>query len=119
MSYAALGCIKCHGDDGIGSPDQFLFNDMGEPSRPRDLAHEPFKGGREPEAICIRIVAGMPGTAHPAALNLPQEQLIELVCYVRSLAGKPELTLTNHERRIRAATSDYLEWFKAFSIPEP
>jgi predicted Zn-dependent protease len=114
-SYAALGCTKCHGDDGTGAADQFLFDDLGEPSRPRDLVHEPFKGGREPESICLRIAAGMPGTAHPAALNLPVEQLIELVDYVRSLACPPEYQLTNHERRARASTPSYLHWLKESS----
>jgi mono/diheme cytochrome c family protein len=115
MSYSALGCNKCHGEGGTGSLDQSLFDDLGEPSRPRDPVHEPFKGGREPEAIYIRIVTGMPGTAHPAALNLPQGQLAELVAYVRSLARGPEYLLTNYERRARASTPSYLNWLKELS----
>jgi mono/diheme cytochrome c family protein len=113
--YAALGCAKCHGDDGCGAADQSLFDDLGEPSRPRDLVHEPFKGGQERESIYLRIAAGMPGTAHPAALNLPEEQLIDLVDYVRSLAREPEYQLTNHERRARASTPAYLQWLKQSS----
>lgn len=108
--FATLGCAKCHGVDGIGAPDQSLYDDLGEPSRPRDLVHEAFKGGREPESIYLRIAAGMPGTAHPAALNLPEEQLMELVDYVRWLARPPEFSLTNHERRMRATTPAYLQW---------
>ncbi len=104
-SYMALGCNKCHGEDGVGSPDATLFDDLGEPMRPRDLVHEPFKGGREPESIAIRITAGMPGTAHPAVWNLPEQELIELVDYVRSLAREPQRLLTNDERRIRASRS--------------
>lgn len=112
-SYTALGCNKCHGDDGTGAGDQSLFDSLGEPSRPRDLVHEAFKGGREPEAIYARIAAGMPGTAHPASLNLPQGQLLELVDYVRSLAREPERKLTNHQRRTLASSRAYLEWLKA------
>ena len=114
-SYAALGCAKCHGEDGIGAGDQSLFDDLGEPSRPRDLVHEPFKGGREPESIYLRTAAGMPGTAHPAASNLPEAELIDLVDYVRSLARPPEFQLTNHERRARASTPSYLDWLKESS----
>ena len=58
--------------------------------RPRDLVYEPFKGGREPESIALRVATGMPGTPHPAAWNLPEEQMIELVEYVRSLAREPQ-----------------------------
>jgi cytochrome c oxidase cbb3-type subunit 2 len=114
-TFATLGCVKCHGDDGIGAPDQSLFDDFGEPSRPRDLVHEPLKGGRDADSIYLRIAAGMPGTAHPAALNLPQEQLMELVDYVRSLAQQPEFALTNHERRVRATTPAYLQWVTSAS----
>ena len=111
LASAALGCNKCHGDDGIGAADQSLFDDQGEPNRPRDLVHEPFKGGREPESLYLRIVAGMPGTAHPAAWNLPEQQLIDVVEHVRSLARKPESLLTNHQRRLQAASRAYLAMF--------
>ena len=97
-NFAVLGCVKCHGDDGVGAADQALFDDLGEPSRPRDLVHEPFKGGRDPASVYLRIVAGMPGTAHPAAANLPEEPLIDLVEYVRSLAREPQEMLTNYQR---------------------
>jgi mono/diheme cytochrome c family protein len=111
-SFAALGCVKCHGQDGAGAADQDLFDELGEPSRPRDLVHEPIKGGRELEAIYRRIVAGMPGTPHPAVLNLPEEYVSELVEYVRSLAQEPPTMLTNHQRRILAATPAYLDWIQ-------
>ena len=117
-AYLALGCNKCHGDDGTGSADASLFDDQGEPSRPRDLVHEPFKGGHEPAAIYARIVAGMPGSAHPAVSGLPQEELIDLVDYVRSLAREPQQKLGNHERRTLAAGNSYLEWLREASTPK-
>ncbi len=55
----------------------------------------------------------MPGTPHPAVSNLPQEQVIELVDYVLSLAREPPVMLTNHERRVLATTPAYLDWIKA------
>ncbi|MCR4412900.1 MAG: c-type cytochrome [Thermoguttaceae bacterium] len=106
-AYLALGCAKCHGDDGTGAPDEPLFDEQGEPARARDLVHEPFKGGREPESSYRRIAAGMPGTSHPAALDAPQAQLAELVDYVRSLAREPSVTLTNHQRRDWATARTY------------
>jgi Flp pilus assembly protein TadD len=117
-NFATLGCVKCHGEAGTGAADQDSFDDLGEPSRPRDLVHEPLKGGREREAIYRRIVAGMPGTPHPAALNLPQEQVIELVDYVRWLAEEPPKMLTNHERRVLAPTPAYLDWIKGPPVLE-
>lgn len=101
QSYRTLGCNKCHGDDGRGVAGEPSFDDQGEPRRPRDLVYEPFKGGHEPKSIYLRIAAGMPGTPHPAALNFPQEQLTDLVEYVRSLARTPQRVLTNFERRVR------------------
>ena len=106
-SFVSLGCTKCHGEDGRGSPGEALFDDQGEPTRARDLVHEPFKGGREPESVCRRIVAGMPGTPHPAVWSLTDGQIADLVQYVRSLAGKPQYALTNFERRIRASGVEY------------
>lgn len=108
-AYRTLGCDKCHGDDGTGAVDQPLFDAQGEPNRARDLVHEPFKGGRERESIYVRIAVGMPGTAHPAAPGLPQEQLTDLVQYVLSLARQPDRLLTNHERRVHAEARAYRE----------
>jgi mono/diheme cytochrome c family protein len=113
-SYAALGCVKCHGEDGTGAADEWLFDDQGEPSRPRDLVHEPFKGGREAESIYLRIAVGMPGTAHPAAGNVPEEELTDLVQYLRQLAREPQTTLTNFERRDVADVREYLARLNGF-----
>jgi hypothetical protein len=44
----------------------------------------------------------MPGTLHPAVENLPVEEVVALVQYVRSLEGAPLRALTNFERRVRA-----------------
>jgi len=105
VAYRTLGCGKCHGDDGSGATNQPLFDAQGEPNRARDLIHEPFKGGRERESIYLRIAVGMPGTAHPAAPGLSQEELPDLVEYVLSLARPPSYVLTNHERRVYGQVS--------------
>lgn len=106
--YLVLGCDACHGDDGVGSPDTALFDDKGRPTQPRDLAHEPLKGGPEPESIYLRIFVGMPGTPHPACWTLPEEKLIDLVHYCRWLSREPKRVLTNHERTLQATRRAYL-----------
>jgi hypothetical protein len=81
-----------------------LFDEKGRPSRARDLVHEPFKGGQEPESIYLRIRVGMPGSAHPGCPNVSDEELIALIHYCRSLAREPKSVLTNHQRTILATS---------------
>ena len=100
-TYFELGCDNCHGEDGSGAWDTPLSDDKGRPSPPRDLVHEPFKGGHEPESIYLRIFLGMPGTPHPACLNVAEERLIDVVHYCRSLSQEPKRTLTNHQRSLQ------------------
>jgi mono/diheme cytochrome c family protein len=107
-TYFNLGCDNCHGDDGIGVWDMPLFDDKGRPSPPRDLARDPFKGGEEPESVYLRIYVGMPGTAHPACSNVPEDQLIDVVHYCRSLSREPKRVLTNHQRALQATSRPYL-----------
>ena len=106
--YSELGCEKCHGDDGIGAVDMDLFDDKGRPSRARDLVHEPFKGGQEPDSIYLRIRLGMPGSAHPGCPNVSDEELTALVHYCVSLAREPKSALTNHQRTMLATGRAYL-----------
>ena len=100
--YLQLGCHNCHGTEGHGAPDLRLFDEQGEPTTPRDLAHELFKGGLEPPTIYLRIAVGMPGTPHPASPGLTQEQTLDLVDFCRSLAREPRRSLTNDQRAVRA-----------------
>jgi mono/diheme cytochrome c family protein len=114
--YVQLECGRCHGDDGSGATDLLLVDDAGNPTRARDLVYEPFKGGMEPELIYLRISLGMPGSAHPASGSVPQEQLIDLVHYCRSLSREPKRTLTNHQRSMLATGRSYLAEFGAAAI---
>ncbi len=104
QTYLALGCAKCHGEDGRGTGDVPLVDEKGNPCIPRDLAYDPFKGGDEPAAIFLRIRAGMPGTPHPACFHVPAEQIVAVVHYCRALAQTPKRALTNHQRMTEAAT---------------
>jgi mono/diheme cytochrome c family protein/Tfp pilus assembly protein PilF len=102
--YSQLGCSKCHGDDGTGATGLPLFDDNGRPTRSRNLADEPFKGGQEPESIYLRIALGMPGTPHPASWAVPEDQLVDLVHFCRSLSREPKRVLTNHQQAILASS---------------
>jgi len=106
--YDKCGCRSCHGDDGTGSQDVYLFDEKRQPSLPRNLVDEPFKGGHEPESIYVRILTGMPGSPHPAARGLTQQELVDLVHYCCSLSEEPKRTLTNHERDLNATSRPYL-----------
>lgn len=106
--YRQQRCGSCHGDDGVGVWDVYLRDDEGNATRPRDLAHEPFKGGHLPESIYLRLRLGMPGTPHPSSPSLSEQELVDLVHYCRSLAKEPRLNLTGHQRRTRATSQSYL-----------
>ena len=106
--YFNYGCRSCHGDDGTGARDVYLFDEERHPSPPRDLVNEPFKGGREPESIYVRILVGMPGSPHPANSGLIEEQLVELVHYCCSLSREPKRILTNYQRALDARSRPHL-----------
>ena len=106
--YFSQTCDSCHGQDGRGKANLLLFDDERFPTRARDLAHESFKGGHEPEEIYRRISVGMPGTPHAASKNLTDEQLVALVHYCRSLSQEPKRVLSNHQRAIQATGRAYL-----------
>ncbi len=106
--YFGLGCEKCHGDDGIGAVDMDLFDDKGRPSRARDLVHEPFKGGQEPESIFLRIRVGMPGSPHPGCPSVSDDELVTLVHYCRSVSREPKSVFTNYQRTVLATSREHL-----------
>ncbi len=115
--YSRLGCTNCHGDDGTGVNDTPLYDDRGRPTVPRDLAHDPFKGGQAPEAIYLRILLGMPGTPHPACYDISVDERTDLVQYCLSLSREPKRALTNRERATQADERAYLATYGRSSIP--
>ena len=96
--YAQQACPSCHGETGTGDQTMPLFDTAGRPDFPRDLVHDVFKGGNQPDAIYRRILLGMPGTPHPANISMTTPQLIALAHYCHSLGQQPKRTLTNHRR---------------------
>ncbi len=102
--YLELGCAKCHGNEGEGDGDAREVDAWGTAWLPRDLVREPFEGGHEPEPIWRRIVAGMPGTPHPACAGVSPENIADLVQFVVALGREPKAARTNHDRALRAGT---------------
>ena len=109
QAYVRLGCTTCHGEDGAGGEDQMWHDELGFPVRPRDLAREPFKGGRDPAEVYRRIVAGMPGTPHPSCLDVPSSELLDVVHFCLSLAHGPPENLTDFQRSALVSTTAYRE----------
>lgn len=100
--YAEQACLSCHGETGTGDPFMPLFDVAGHPCFPRDLTQDLFKGENRLESIYLRIQLGMPGTPHPATVNLTATQLIALTHYCHSLGREPKRVQTNHQRAVQA-----------------
>jgi mono/diheme cytochrome c family protein len=61
----ADACAACHGPTGKGDGGEDQKDDLGYPTRPRDLTVGVFKGSPDPAHLYRRIVAGIPGTPMP------------------------------------------------------
>ncbi len=111
--YVQQACPSCHGETGTGDQTMPLFDIAGRPDFPRDLVHDVFKGGNQPDSIYLRILLGMPGTPHPANVNMTTQQLIALTHYCHSLGEEPKHTLTNHQCAIQASRRPVVQWTAA------
>lgn len=102
-------CSQCHGDAGFGDGPQTLavmqgkevpglFDDWGNPVKPRNLHTGIYRGGRRPYDLFCRIRAAVKGTPMPRFDSMPEEDVWHLVNYVYSVpfeevkagAGKAE-----------------------------
>lgn len=61
----ADACASCHGETGKGDGADDQKDDLGYPTRPRDLTVGVFKGDPDSVQLYRRIVAGLPGTPMP------------------------------------------------------
>src|SRR5208283_5846223 len=66
-------CANCHGVEGAGIPGV-------------DLGHNKFKTASTDEDLTRIIISGVPGTGMPPA-NMPREQAVNIVGYLRSLVA--------------------------------
>jgi mono/diheme cytochrome c family protein len=96
-------CAQCHGPAGKGDGPQTedyqlilgtnkhrqvpgLFDDWGNPIKPRDLTSGIYRGGRRPIDIYRRIYSGIKGTPMPPfGTALKDEEIWDLVNYAMSL----------------------------------
>jgi len=77
-------CASCHDVDGRGRNKTDLIDSRGYPSLARDFTQGIFKGSSAPEAIAMRVLRGLHGSAMPAS-DVPAEELWPVVQFVRSL----------------------------------
>jgi mono/diheme cytochrome c family protein len=80
----ADACASCHGKTGQGDGGEDQRDDLGYPTRPRDLTVGVFKGSPDPEHLYRRIVAGIPGTPMPMSDWAYGEEGWHLVNLIRS-----------------------------------
>jgi mono/diheme cytochrome c family protein len=100
---AQAKCATCHGDRGLGDgPQTFsvqknpttnedyplpgLYDDWGNPLKPRNLTAGIYRGGRRPVDLYRRIYAGIKGTPMPAfGQVLKPQEIWDIVNYVNSI----------------------------------
>ncbi len=82
------GCASCHGPTGRGDGLDKPMDERGKPIRVRDLTSGEFRGGGTPEEVFKRIRCGVPGTPMPVQENMTDQEVWQLVYYVRFLAGQ-------------------------------
>lgn len=81
-------CASCHGPSGMGDGLDMPLDDRGKPIAVRDLTSGDFRGGAALGELFRRFRCGVPGTPMPAQEAMSDEQIWQLVYYVRFLAGQ-------------------------------
>jgi len=82
-------CATCHGKRGDGNGSQKLKDSRGKNIKARDFSSGHFRGGTASEEIFKRIRFGIPGTPMPAQDALSNEEIWQIVHYVKVLSGNP------------------------------
>lgn len=102
-------CASCHGVLGRGDGRQHQVDVEGFPTRPRDLTAGIYKGSPDPDSLYRRILAGLPGSPMPSYDFLSEEQVWDLVHYIRSLSSEAQRARSEMRRfRIVAARTSQL-----------
>lgn len=88
--YRDSGCPSCHGPGGRGDgrSGHDLKTSEGEPIAPRDLRDKwRFRGGSSPQAVYLRLAAGMDGSSMASYSDaLTEDQMWNLALYVLALS---------------------------------
>ncbi len=92
--YEQIGCIKCHGDGGLGDglSAATLVDDWGQHIRPADMsARWTFRGGPTREDIYRAFSTGLNGTPMPSYYDsLSEEDRWHLTNYIYSIGDGDE-----------------------------
>ncbi|MCA9081202.1 MAG: c-type cytochrome [Planctomycetaceae bacterium] len=110
---ANIKCSQCHGEAGYGNGPQTysmmpdadipgLFDDWGNPIKPRNLHTGIFRGGRRPYDLFCRIRASVKGTPMTRLDALPDEDVWHLVNYVYSIPYEEEIAGAGKEAQAAA-----------------
>ena len=117
-----LNCIACHGEAGYGNgpqtysitknlvtgednPEPGLYDEWGNPIKPRNLHRGIFRGGRRPLDVYRRVHAGIKGTPMPAfGAKLKDEQIWDLVNYVYSVPFEEERAGSGADESVAAVS---------------
>jgi mono/diheme cytochrome c family protein len=86
---AGAGCAGCHVD--FGRKSAYRYDVWGAAVRPNDLTAGVYKGGRRPEDVFWRIRCGVNPAGMPAAALLSDDDVRDLVRFVRALPDKQAL----------------------------
>ena len=83
-------CFTCHGKEGKGDGYAAKY----QPVKPRDLTHDPFMSTRTDQQLFSAVSGGSAAMHGPLVmpawwLSLTEQQLWDLVAYVRTLHHKP------------------------------
>ena len=81
-------CAACHGLNGRGDGLDKPLDEQGRPIQVRDLTSGEFRGGTASTEVFKRIRCGVPGTPMSSAVALTDDEVWQLVHYVRFLAGR-------------------------------
>jgi len=84
-TYAA-NCMACHGTAGDGNGPAAMALDP----KPVDFTNPAFWKDRKDEDVKASVKAGRPGTTMAPFPQLSDEQLSDLVAYLRTFEKKPE-----------------------------
>jgi mono/diheme cytochrome c family protein len=128
-------CATCHGEDGRGRGEALYEyeevkdvngevvlddegapvlrvarlkpDDWGNPSAPRNFRNAIFRGGSRPIDLYRRIRTGITGTIMPGNDQLTDEEIWDLVYYVKSIANEFDIaTVYRHKQERLAAHAD-------------
>jgi mono/diheme cytochrome c family protein len=81
-----LGCQSCHED--YGRQTKYLYDSWGGTVRVTDLTEGVFRGGKLPQDIYYRLKGGIGPSQMPAVTTLSEEQMWDLVNFVRSMPSQ-------------------------------